>query len=111
MESQAHEVVISAMALKSLEQIYEYGIETFAITAATVFIEELILRIEQLDRTYLYHPECRFLATKSQMYRNLMHGSYLVIYPITASRIEVLNVLHGSRSISTIKSSRKIKID
>ena len=110
MESQILEVVVSDMALKSLEQIYEYGIETFAINAATIFIEELIARIEQLSKNYLFHPECRFLSTKSQMYRNLMHGSYLVIYRITPTRIEVLNVLHGSRSISAIKSSRKIKI-
>ncbi len=110
MEGQTHEVVISTLALKSLEQIYEYGIETFAITAATVFIDELIARIEHLDKTCLYHPECRYLATKSQMYRNLIYGSYLVIYRVTATRIEVLNVIHGSRSIATIKSSRKIKI-
>ncbi|MFB2118237.1 type II toxin-antitoxin system RelE/ParE family toxin [Parapedobacter sp. 2B3] len=57
------------------------------------------------------HPECRFLRTKGKIYRNLIHGNYLVIYRITTERIEVLNVIHGSRSVSTIKSSRKIRID
>jgi toxin ParE1/3/4 len=110
MEGQILEVAISEMALTSLEKVYEYGIETFALTAATIFIEELISRIEQLSTSYLYHPECRYLATKSQMYRNLIHGSYLVIYRISPTRVEVLNVLHSSRSISTIKAARKIKI-
>jgi toxin ParE1/3/4 len=110
MESQTLEVVMSDMALISLEQIYEYGIETFAYTAATVFIEELIIHIEQLSINYLLHPECRYLATKSKMYRNLIYGSYIAIYRITPKRVEVLNILHASRSISAIKASRKIII-
>jgi hypothetical protein len=65
MEGQILETVISDMALQSLEQIYEYGIETFAFTAATVFIEELISRIEQLSSDYLLHPECRYLPILS----------------------------------------------
>ena len=110
MESQILEVVVGDMALSSLEQIYEYGIETFAYTAATVFIEELILQIEQLSVNYLLHPECRYLATKSKMYRNLIYGSYIVIYRVSLTRVEVLNVLHSSRSISSIKASRKIRL-
>jgi len=110
MEGQILEVVISDLALISLEQIYEYGIETFAFTATTVFIDELILRIEQLSSNHLLHPECRYLATKSKMYRNLIHGSYIAVYRITPGRIEVLNVFHSSRSISSIKHSRKIKV-
>lgn len=110
MEGQTLEVVISDMALKSLEHIYEYGIETFAFTAATVFIEDLIQHIEELSVYYSLHPECRYLPTQSKMYRNLIYGSYMVIYRINFTRVEVLNVLHSSRSISFIKSSRKIKI-
>jgi toxin ParE1/3/4 len=104
MEGQILEVVISDMALKSLEQIYEYGIETFAYTAATV------IRIEDLSEKYLLYPECRYIPTKSKMYRTLIYGSYIAIYRITNHRIEVLNVLHSSRSISAIKSARKIKM-
>lgn len=107
MESQAREVVVSDLALQSLEQIYEYGIETFAYNAATVFIEELFSKIEQLSTTYLLYPECRYLTTKTKSYRNLIFGSYLVIYRVNAARIEVLNVLHSSRSITAIKASKK----
>lgn len=110
MEDQTLEVVVSDVALVSLEQIYEYGIETFAYTAATVFIEELITRIEDLSSSYLLYPECRYLPTKSKMYRILIHGSYATIYRITPGRVEVLNVIHNSRSVAFVKSSRKIKI-
>lgn len=41
MESQALQVVISDMALISLEQIYEYGIETFAYTAQPFSLKNL----------------------------------------------------------------------
>ena len=109
METQILKVVTSDEAIVSLEKIYEYGIETFAYTAATIFIDELLIRIENLSTSYLMHPECRYLPTKSKMYRNLIYGSYIVIYRILLDRIEVLNVLHGSRSISAIKASRKIK--
>ena len=110
MESHPLEVVISDLALISLEQVYEYGIETFAFTAATIFVEELISHIESLNINYLLYPECRHLATKSKIYRNIIYGSYIVIYRITNNRVEVLNVLHSSRSISNIRASRKIKI-
>jgi toxin ParE1/3/4 len=109
MEGQILPVVVSDEALIGLEQIYLYGIETFAYAAATVFIEELIVKMESLSTGYLLHPQCRHLPTKSKMYRNVIFGSYLIIYRITPGEIEVLNVLHGSRSVSAIKASRKVK--
>jgi plasmid stabilization system protein ParE len=110
MEGQILQVVISDLALKSLEQIYDYGSETFSFAAATVFIEQLILLIENLSENYLLYPECRYLPTKSKIYRVLIYGGYIAIYRITLSRIEVLNVLHSSRSISNIKAVRKVRI-
>lgn len=110
MEDQIRKVVFSDISVESLEQIYEYGIDTFAYSAATVFIEELQDRIDKLSTEYLLPPECKFLVTKSAMYRNLIHGNYLAIYRITQTRIEVLNIIHGSKNISFIKAIRKIKL-
>jgi toxin ParE1/3/4 len=110
MEVKEREVVVSDLALRSLEDIYEYGIETFAINAANIFIEELFIKIAQLSTRYDLYPECRYLITKTKIYRNLIFGSYLVIYRITATKIQVLNVLHSSRSIATIKASKKVTI-
>jgi plasmid stabilization system protein ParE len=110
MEGEILEVAFSDQALKSLHQIYEYGIETFSLTSATVYLDELVEKIESLSENYLLYPQCRYLPTKSKKYRNMIFGTYLVLYRITKSRIEVLNVYHSSRSISYIKSSRKIKL-
>ncbi|TAE40104.1 MAG: type II toxin-antitoxin system RelE/ParE family toxin [Sphingobacteriales bacterium] len=66
--------------------------------------------MSQLSSAYLLHPECHFLITKTNIYRNLIHGNYMVIYRITAKKIEVLNVLHSSRSPTKIKASKKIKV-
>lgn len=110
MEVKIRPVVVSDLAIESLESIYTYGLETFSYSSATVFIEELYDRINQLSSDYLYHPICRFIPTKTGIYRNLQHGRYLVIYRIKPERIEVLNIIHSSRSPSKIKATRKIKI-
>ncbi|MCE7073461.1 type II toxin-antitoxin system RelE/ParE family toxin [Dyadobacter sp. CY327] len=110
MEVEVREVVVSQEALLSLEAIFAYGIETFSYGSASVFVDEIYARIESLSAKYLHHPECRQLVTKSKKYRNIRCGSYLIIYKVTPLRIEVLNIIHASRSISKIKSVRKIKI-
>jgi toxin ParE1/3/4 len=109
-ESKALEVVISELALQSIQKIYEYGVETFAVNAANVFIDELFDHVDTLSTNYHMHPECRYLPTKSRKYRNMIHGGYLVIYRIADVRVEVLNVIHSSRSIAAIKSLRSVKI-
>ncbi|MHA4741837.1 type II toxin-antitoxin system RelE/ParE family toxin [Dyadobacter sp. MSC1_007] len=110
MEIEIREVVISDLAIESLENIYSYGLETFSFSSATVFIEELYSRINSLSSDYHLHPICRFIPSKTGMYRNLAHGKYLVIYRVRAERIEVLNIIHSSRSPSKIRAARKIKI-
>lgn len=110
MEIKTREVVISSIAIESLEKIFEYGVETFAYRAATIFIDELYARIFQLSKEYFLHPECPFLFTKTHIYRNIIHGNYLIIYRIKTKRIEVLNAFHASRKPSKIKISKRIKI-
>lgn len=110
MEIEIRPVVISDLAIESLETIYAYGLETFSYPSATVFIEGLYDRINQLSCEYLHHPVCRFIPTKTGIYRNLQHGRYLVVYRIRPERIEVLYIIHSSRSPSKIKATRKIRI-
>ena len=110
METKIQEVVVSEITLLSLEEIFYYGTQTFSLASASVFIDEIEQKIQSLSSDYLIHPECRFLITKGKIYRNLIFGNYLIIYRITEIRIEVLNVIHGSRSVNFIKSSRSIKI-
>lgn len=94
-----------------LPSIHEYGWATFGLKLADHFVAEIYASLEDLSRNYLLHPECRHLETKNKKYRNIILGSYLIIYRITPHRIEVLRAFHGSRSPKAIKKSRKIKID
>jgi toxin ParE1/3/4 len=94
-----------------LPSIHEYGMETFGLKLADYFIAEIYICLSELSCSYYLHPECRHLTTKTKKYRNIILGSYLIIYRITPKRIEVLRAFHSSRSPKTIKDSRKIKIN
>lgn len=110
MEIQTKTIVTSALFDHvDIPSIFYYGMETFGIKLADNFIEEIYYRIDLLETQYFLHPECRHLETKSKIYRNIIIGSYLIIYRITLNGVEVLRAFHGSRSPKTIKSSRKIK--
>lgn len=111
MESEVREVNTSHLFdNRDIPSIFFYGMDTFGLRAADVFMEELFDRVAQLETQYLLHPECRHLESKTKIYRNIIFGSYLIIYRIKAQKIEVLRAFHGSRSPKTIKSSRKIKL-
>jgi toxin ParE1/3/4 len=111
MEKENLKVVTSALFdYVDLPSIHEYGWGTFGLKYADLFIEEIYLNLNLLSNHYLLHPECRHLATKSKKYRNIILGSYLIIYRITETRIEVLRAFHGSRSPKTIRKSRTVKI-
>ena len=92
-----------------LIDIYEYGLAEFGKRLATEFISEIYKYIERLETEYLLHPECRHLETKTKMYRNIILGSYLIIYRIRTHRVEALRAFHGSHSPKYIKTVKKIK--
>ncbi|MES2679783.1 MAG: type II toxin-antitoxin system RelE/ParE family toxin [Bacteroidota bacterium] len=110
MEKEIRQVVRSKTLDKDILELYEYGIETFGITFADIFLEHLKVTLNALSYQYLLYPECRHLETKTQIYRNVILGKYLIIYRINKNRIEILRALHGSQSPKTIKSVKKIKI-
>lgn len=95
---------------EDLLDIYQYGEATFGKKLALNFISEIYSSIEKLETHYLLHPECRHLETKTKRYRNIILGSYLIIYRIKAHKIEVLRAFHGSRSPKYIKTIKKITI-
>jgi toxin ParE1/3/4 len=110
LETQKKSVVLSSFAEIDIQNAFLYGCETFGKNAAETFKAELIFMIGALGNLYLIHPECRFLPTKNKIYRNIIFGSYLVIYRITPERIEVLKVISSRMNITKIKSSRSIKL-
>ncbi len=109
MENAKKEVVRSIFYHHDIRDIFEYGESVFGEKAALYFYDDLKIMVRSLETQYLLHPECRHLETKSKMYRNIILGSYLIIYRIRANKIEVLRAFHGSRSPKILREVRKIK--
>ena len=99
----------SSFYFNDIQDIYEYGEATFGLKLADLFFDSILNDVEQLETQYLLHPECRHLETKTKIYRNIILGSYLIIYRIRAKQIEALRAFHGSRSPKVIKQVIKIK--
>ena len=104
-------VVVSEQYHNDIKNVFQYGYETFGFASAMLFHENMERIVNNLDVEYYMYPECRFLRTKSKMYRNIILESYLIIYRITKSRVEVLRVFHSSICTSTrLRLVRKIDI-
>ncbi len=109
-EIQRKEVKISNQFDLDIISLYTFGEEVFGAIAAKSFIADIYSRVWSLDTMYLLHLECRHLKKNDKSYRNIILGSYLIIYRITADRIEVLRILHSHSSIRKIRTSRRINI-
>jgi len=109
-EIERKEVVISEQFDVDIISLYTFGEEVFGVNAAKSFIADIYSLVLSLDRMYLLHLECRYLPTLNKRYRNIILGSYLIIYRITSEKIEVLRILHSHSSIRKIKTSRQIKL-
>ena len=87
------------------------GIYRSGVFQARKYLEHILNTVEKLENDYPYYPECRHLATKSRMYRNIILDSHLIIYRITEERIEVLDIVHSASSMRKIKQARNIHIE
>ncbi len=106
MEIAKKEVIRSSFYFDDIKDINEFSEATFGERTALNFYDDLKIRVRLLETQFLMHPECLHLETKSKKYRNIILGSYLIIYRITKNQIEVLRAFHGSRSQ---KSLRKLE--
>lgn len=113
MENRAPEkpVVVSDRFWESFSCVYEQGLDLFGYFQAETYAAKIKAALYELNWAYPYYPECRHLMTKSRMYRNVILDSHLIIYRITDSRIEILNIIHAASSINRIKQTRKIQIE
>lgn len=101
---------ISDEFYSSLKNVFEYGVELFGIAQALKYESLIYEEIELLPSRYLIHSECRFLPTKSKMYRSIMLPAHFILYRITDIRIEVLDIISYRESISHIRNRRHIKL-
>ena len=109
-EQQAKTVRVSAIFETDISDVYVYGEETFGQKATKAFITDAYIRIYNLDMACLLYPECKYLKTNNKIYRNIILGSYLIIYRISANHIDVLRILRAECSIKRIRSTRSIKL-
>ena len=110
MEGKKRKIIFSRKLKQSLEGIYFYGVQTFGTNSANYFIDEVFGAISDLSTKCFLHPECNHIPTKSKIYRNIIIGSYLIIYRIKPESIEVLIAIHGRQSPSKIKKYRSLKL-
>ena len=96
---------------ESRRHIYDYSVETFGEVQAMRYREKIRDAVETLPDHYLSYPPCRHIPTKSRKYRNIFLGSHLIIYRVTAARIEVLDIVHGAMSVSRIRAVRRIRLN
>ena len=102
--------VASDKFFDSRSQVYNYGLHTFGYFQAERYDRKIEEAIETLSDYYLVYPECRHIATKSRMYRNIILDAHLIIYRITDKRIEVLDIVHAASSIGRIRHTRTIRL-
>ncbi len=110
MEKEQKKIVRTDIFKQKQFETYNYGADAFGEFLADIFMSRLEKIIDELEYQYDLHPECKHLQTKSKIYRNIIFGKYLVIYRITTEKVELLTMLHSSRSVAEIKKTRKIKV-
>ena len=94
----------------SRTRIYEYSLATFGYFQAERYKQKIRNSLDTLPDFYHAYPECRHMATKSRMYRNIILDAHLIIYRITDERIEVLDIIHSASGIRRIRDVRKIHL-
>jgi toxin ParE1/3/4 len=109
MEKGIKKIAYSTVYYKNSENVYSFGLDSFGALLSDLFFERLQSIIDELEFQYNLHPECKHLPSKGKIYRNIIFGKYLVIYRITPNKVEVLALLHSSRSVKKIKATRSIK--
>ena len=103
-------VEVSDEFKESRREIYDYSCDTFGEVQAVRYWQKIVNAVDTLPDRYLSYPPCRHIPTKSRMYRNIILDAHLIIYRITAARIEVLDIVHGAMSVSRIRATRKIRV-
>lgn len=101
---------ISEEFYSSLQNVFDYGVEFFGVYQALKYENLIYEEIKRLPSRYFIHPECRHIPTKSKMYRSIMLSAHFILYRITDSQIEVLDIISYKESISHIRSRQQIKL-
>lgn len=95
-----YNVEITPAAERDVEEIWIYIADDSPenATAFIVRLEEQIGTLEQLPERCPLIPENEQLGTA---YRHQLHGAYRTIFRITAKKVYILRIIHGSRLLDS----------
>lgn len=65
--------------------------------------------IKRIAENPFYYQECKYILTKTKMYRQAICLSWFIIYKVTGNEIVILGVLPQANHPSKFKSLRKVK--
>lgn len=103
------EIVITPHALLTVHTEFTYLKEFVTERLAHKFKSDFVKKVDSIFPHYLNYPECRFLPTKNNIYRNIIWGKYLIVYKILKKEILVLGVFHSKQNPAKLKAYRRVK--
>ena len=98
-------IILSAEFVISLARIKNYGTATFGKTVSNRFIREIRQKISLLSKQPDANPKNRFIEnTERKTYRNIIHKNYCILYSVTSTTIDVIEIYHTARNPENIKT-------
>ena len=98
-------IILSTEFVMSLARIKNYGEETFGKTVSNQFIREIRRQISMLSKQPDANPRNRFIeSTERKNYRNIIYKNYCILYSITLTTIDVIEIYHTARNPEYIKT-------
>jgi len=105
LQTKSRKIIISTEFVKNLERVKYYSEDLFGKTVSDKFIREIRKKISLLSKNPNTNPINRFLEkTEKKTYRIIIHKSYCILYSVTPSTIDVIDIYHSARSPEHIQS-------
>jgi len=104
-QQKLRKIIVSTEFIINLARVKNYGEELFGKTVSDKFVKEIRQKVAFLSKQPDANPKNRFLeSTEKKTYRNIIHKSYCVLYSVTASTIDVIDIYHSARNPEYIQS-------
>jgi len=104
-QQKPRKIIVSTEFIINLARVKNYGEELFGKTVSEKFVKEIRQKIAFLNKQPDANPKNRFLeSTEKKTYRNIIHKSYIVLYSVTSSTIDVIDIYHSARNPEHIQS-------
>ena len=103
-------IIISTEFVINLARVKNYGEDLFGKAVSDRFVKEIRQKIAFLNKQPDANPKNRFLeSSEKKTYRNIIYKSYCVLYSVTSSTIDVIDIYHSARNPEYIQSIGKNK--